>query len=1057
MRNSIKWMAGNHVAANLLMLVFIIGGLIIGVTIKQEVFPEIELDTIRVSVSYPGAGPEEVEEGIVLKLEERLSGINGIEEIRSSAREGSASIRLDVLDGEDVDEVLADVKAEVDRLNTLPEDAEEPTVSKIAYRGEVISVVVYGDVSERSLREHVEAVQDEILDLPGITQVDLAGVRPYEIAIEVPEETLRAYGLTLQRISERIRAASLDLPAGSVKTAGGEILIRTKEKRYLGHEYSDITIIENPDGTEIKLGDIASVNDSFEDVDLFSKFDGKPSAMLTVFRVADQKPSEISRTVKEYVNRKSAQLPDSVQIATWNDRDEIFTSRKQLLLKNALIGLTLVLITLGLFLQVRLALWVMLGLPISFLGAMIFMPTLGVSINMISLFAFILVLGIVVDDAIVVGESVFEHRKRGKTYLQAAVDGTLEVAGPVIFAILSTVAAFMPLLYVSGNMGKFIRAVPLIVIPVLVVSLVECLYILPSHLTLGRQRADSERKRTVFVRGREWFNEWLDKFIKGPYSRSLGFCLDNRPFAIAVSIAVLFISVGIVGGGIIKFHFMPKVESDVISAALEMPAGTRVEETDRALEYIVGKGLETIREVDAEIGDGTSVMRNVFSMVGSRLSRRHSNGVSTSGSNMAAIIMYLTPGEERDITASQITSRWRKKLGEIPGVEALTFRSNLMDFGANIDVRLSHRDNNLLDRAAEDLKMTIAKYPGVDNVEDSFSSGKRELTLRLRPEARTLGITEAELARQVRGAFHGVEALRLQRGRNEVRVIVRYPGEDRKTLANLETMYIRTQSGEGVPFSVAADIEESVGPTVIRRTDRKRVINVTADVNAKVANAEEINADLKKKALTTMKTDYPGLGVEFEGEESERKKSMESMKRGFKMALFAIFVMLAIPFRSYSQPLVIMVAIPFGIVGAILGHLIMGYKIGYSLSMLSMFGIVALSGVVVNDSLLLIDHINRKREEGMELNNAVIVSGQRRFRPIMLTSLTTFFGLAPMMLETSMQARFLIPMAISLAFGILFATIITLLLVPTLYTVLESAKLRLGFRPEKLRGLMEEQ
>lgn len=1052
MRKSIKWMAGNHVAANLLMMVFIIGGLIIGFTIKQEVFPEIALDMIRVSVSYPGAGPEEVEEGIILKLEERLSGISGIEEIRSRAREGRASVTLEVLDGEDVDEVLADVKAEVDRLTSLPGEAEKPAVSKIAFRGEVISVVVYGDVSERSLREYVETVQDEILDLPGITQVDVKGVRPYEIAIEVSEETLRAYGLTLQRIAERIRVASLDLPAGSMKTAGGEILIRTKEKRYLGHEYANITVIENPDGTEIKLGNIATVSDAFEDVDMFSHFDGKPSAMLTVYRVADQKPNDISRAVKEYVKLKSDLLPDSVRIATWNDRDELFTSRKQLLLRNAFLGLTLVLITLGLFLQVRLALWVMLGLPISFLGAMIFMPAIGVSINMISLFAFILVLGIVVDDAIIVGESIFEHRKMGKTYLQAAIDGTLEVAGPVIFAILSTVAAFVPLMYVSGNMGKFIKAIPLIVIPVLAVSLIECLYILPAHLTLGRQQRDSERKRTAFVRGRERFNDWLDRFIKGRYSRALGFCLDNRPIAIAVAIAVLLTSFGIVGGGIIKFRFMPRVESDVISASLEMPAGTMVDETDRALKYVVEKGVDTIREIDAETGDDTSVMRNVFSMVGSRLSRRHSNGVSTSGSNMAAIIMYLTPGEDRDITASEITARWRKSLGELPGVEALTFRTNMMDFGANIDVRLSHRDTDLLDNAAEALKKTIGMYPGVNNIEDSFSTGKRELTLRLRPEARTLGITEAELARQVRGAFHGVEALRLQRGRNEVRVIVRYPGEDRKTLANLENMYIRTPSGVGVPFSVAADIEESVGPTVIRRTDRKRVINVTADVDAKVANAEEINADLKEKTLTGLMVDYPGLGVQFEGEERQRTKSMNSMMRGFGMALFAIFIMLAIPFRSYSQPLVIMAAIPFGIIGGILGHLIMGYN----LSMLSMFGFVALSGVVVNDSLLLIDHINRKRAEGMELHEAVIASGRRRFRPILLTSLTTFFGLAPMMLETSMQARFLIPMAISLAFGILFATVITLLLVPTLYTSLESVKLRLGFKPERLTGLMEE-
>jgi len=548
---------------------------------------------------------------------------------------------------------------------------------------------------------------------------------------------------------------------------------------------------------------------------------------------------------------------------------------------------------------------------------------------------------------------------------------------------------------------------------------------------------------------REKFASKLKSFIEGPYSKLLELCLKNRAVTIAIAIAVLMISFGLVGGGIMKFHFMPAVEGDIIFAHLQLPVGTTADETGRVSDFIAQKGMEAVGEFEASGSE--KVFRSMFVLDGMKLDARHMDAASWGG-NFATLFLFLTPSEDREVVASAISARWRELVGEVPGVEALTFKSNLMDFGASISVRLSHRDFDMLQSATGVLKAELAKYPGVINIEDSYSQGKRELNLKLKPEARTLGITEADLASQVRSAFYGAEALRVQRGRNEVKVMVRFPEEDRKALATLENMYIRTPGGQGVPLSVAAEVEEGKGYSVIIRNDRKRVVNITADVEASVANAEEINRELKEKVVPMLSNDYPGLSGDFEGEDKERRESMGSMMKGYSMAMFVIFAMLAIPFRSYSQPLVIMAAIPFGIVGGIAGHLIMGY----SLSIMSMFGIVALSGVVVNDSLLLIDHINRMRHHGMDLMEAVMVSGRRRFRPILLTSLTTFFGLSPMILENSLQAKFLIPMAISLAFGVLFATGITLLLIPTLYVVLERLKQRMGMKAYGVVGFMEE-
>ncbi len=1044
MNAAISWMAKNHVAANLLMLLFVIGGLVMGGSIKQEVFPEINLDRIKISVAYPGAGPEETEEGIVLKIEENISGIDGIKEVKSVASEGLGAVTAVIDTGEDSDRIMDDIKSEVGRITTFPEDAEKPIITKLLTRNEVISLVVYGDVSEKTLRQQAESIRDELLELKEITQAELNGVRPYEISIEISEENLRRYSLTLEGVAQLVKRSSLDLPGGTIKSEGGEILIRTKERRYLGTEYGEIDIVVNPDGGMVKLKDIAAIKDSFAETDTFATFAGMPAAMVAIFRVGDQKPTEISTLVVDYVEQKRKILPESIQLSTWNDSSELFDSRLNLLLRNASLGLVLVFIILSIFLQMRLAIWVMLGIPISFLGALLLMPSMGVSINMISLFAFIMALGVVVDDAIVVGENIFEHRQRGKSHLQAAIDGAREVAVPVTFSILTSVAAFMPLLYVVGTLGKFIMVIPLVVISILLISLVESLFVLPAHLSIGKPNKGLADKEEPKKRRRDVFSKLLQRFINGPYRKLLLLSINYRYVNIAIAIATLFLSIGLMKGGIVKFRFMPVVDGDLVKVSLEMPRGTLAEETARINRYVLEKGEEVVKHFDKDRSPGDTILRHFYSIVGGTIAGGGPRGGdSSSGAHLTDIAMLLIPSDQRGLEAEAVANYWRKAVGEIPGVDHISFTSNLMHMGANIDVKFAHENYDSLVKATERLKQNLGEYPGVYDIVDTYPLGKKELKIRLKPEARTLGITQNDIARQLRGAFYGAEALRLQRGRNEVKVMVRYPEETRRSQYGFDNMYIRTPAGGEIPLHNAAYVEEGRGFSVINRTDQKRVINVSASVNNKIANAEDVLAELKKNILGELVADYPGLTYDLEGEDKERRESLGSMKKGFMLALFVMYALLAIPFRSYSQPLLIMIAIPFGVVGAVLGHWIMGFD----MSMLSIFGIVALSGVVVNDSLLLIDRVNQSRRQGVKLKDAVQQAGLRRFRPILLTSLTTFFGLMPMITEKSVQAQFLIPMAISLAFGIMFATVITLLLIPSTYLVLEDIRRLFKFKP----------
>jgi multidrug efflux pump subunit AcrB len=854
-------------------------------------------------------------------------------------------------------------------------------------------------------------------------------------------------------VANAIRRSSLDLPGGAVKTEGGEILLRTKGQRYRGPEFERIVVLSRPDGTRLTVGDIATVVDGFEDSDTASRFDGKPAALIQVYRVGDEGALDVAAATKRYLAEDlGPRLPAGVHASTWDDDSIILRQRIGLLLRNARLGLVLVFLCLAVFLNLRLAFWTTMGIPISFLGGLWLIPQLGVTVNMISLFAFIVVLGIVVDDAIVVGENIYEYLERGMRPMDAAVRGVREMAMPVVFAVLTTVAAFAPLLFVSGNMGKVMRQIPIVVISVLLMSLVEALLILPAHLS-GRTSPIGRALRPVTgaldgVQGR--VQRGLQWVIDGPYRGTLELALEWRYATVALALAVLLVVGGMIAGGFVKFTFMPKIDADNMVAKLTMPQGTPVEQTQAVLARLEAAVFQLADEVDAGRPEGApSILRHISSVVGEQPSGRGHGPVTSSGSggsNIGEVNVELLGSESRDTSSSALVSRWRELVGEVPGAVALTYSASLFSSGDAISVQLAHRDFLTLLRAVERLQANLSEYPGTEDIADSFLPGKQELKLDLTPEGRSAGLTLSDLARQVRAGFYGEEVQRVQRGRDDIRVMVRYPEEERRSLGDIEQMRVRLPDGSEVPFSTVATVDAGRGYAVINRTDRRRVVTVSADVDESVANANEINADLRRNVLPRLTHEFPGLAFDFEGSQREQSESLGSLATNFVVAQLAIFALLAIPFRSYAQPLIIMSAIPFGLIGAVGGHIVMGLD----LTLLSLFGMVALTGVVVNDSLIMIDLINRERADGTALDQAIRDSGMRRFRPILLTTATTFLGLSPMILETSLQARFLIPMAVSLGFGIVFATAITLILVPTLYRVLEDLRGVLGLADDEV-------
>ena len=1030
MKKIIGWFIDNHVSANLMMLFVLAAGIITVMTMKVEVFPDVTPDKIAITVVDTGASPAEIEESIVNRIEERISGLEGIDEINSTAREGLATIIVDVMKGWNKSKLLDDIKTEVDSITSLPDEAEKPVIRELTRSTQVIFIAVYGDAQERTIKHVAENIKDDITSIEGVSLATLYGVRTEEIHIDIPEENLRRYRLSLPQVASIIRASATDLPAGSIKTKSEEILIRSKGRRYHADEYRDIPIITDPDGSVVALGDIAELREGFEDTDIYARFNGKPAAIIQVYRVGEQNALDVAKKVKTYIDGIRPGLPKGLDIDTFSDMSSILKSRINLLLKNMTFGMILVVITLGVFLNWRLAGWISLGIPIAFATGLWLLPSFGVSINMVSLFAFIMVLGIVVDDAIVIGENVFRLRQRGVEAKEASVEGTYNVAKAVVFSVLTTIAAFWPLLMASGVMGRIMRNIPIVVILVLSGSLLEALLILPVHLARTKVRPEYAKKKV---------DRLVSRFIDGPYARFIGFSLRWRYVTFAVFITVAFITIGAWKGGVLKFTFFPEVEGDVMTCNLTMPAGTSAEHTAEVANRIEKAARIALKKEDLERPEGSEpLFKYSVSLIGVQMpGHGPRGGEAMVGSNLAQIMVQLLEGEKRGpISADTLASLWRKQTGLVPEAENISFTSEIFSAGMPIDIDLSMKDNNKLVSAVDALKEELSKYPGVFDINDSFVPGKEEMRLRLKPSGKALGLSLGDIALQVRGAFYGSEALRIQRGKDEVKVLVRYPDKERQTVTSIEDMRVHTRSGLEIPFKEVADVKTERGYTTIRHHDLMRIIEVYADVDESIANANELRHILMSKIMPRLKDKYPDLRYTMAGEGKEQKESMVDVVKGMILAFFLIYVLLAVPFNSFTQPFIIMMAIPFGIVGAFWGHMIMGYN----LSILSVFGIVGLAGVVVNDALVLTSEINKNMQRGTDMHEAIVSGGKIRFRAVILTTLTTFFGLTPMITERSLQARFLVPMAISLGFGVLFSTFITLILVPCMYAMLEDLK-----------------
>jgi len=1029
----VAWMAGNSVASNILMLVLLAGGVMGVLRIKQEFIPDFDLDVVRITVPYPGASPEEVEQAIVLVVEEAVRSLDGVDEVRSSSREGRGTVNVELLLGADNQRVTQEIKQEVDRIVSFPEESEEPQVVLVTRRRRVLTLVLYGDQNEHVLRELAEQTRNALLALPDITQVELGAVRPVEISIEVSQENLRKYNLTLDQVAQQVRRASVELPGGGMKTRGGEILMRMTDRRDYGHEFADIPIVSTADGSQVLLGDIADVVDGFADIDNFATYNGKPAVILDVYRVGDQTPISVSDAVRKYMAGASGALPPGVGMAIPRDMSDIYRQRMDLLIRNGRIGLVLVLVLLAVFLEARLAFWVTMGIPISFLGAFLILPAVGVSLNMVSMFAFIIALGIVVDDAIVVGENVYRYHQQGVPFLAAAMRGAREVALPVTFSILTNIVTFMPLFFIPGTMGKIFWSIPAVVVLVFTISLIECMFVLPAHLGHHRDR----RRRGIggaIHRAQRAFSDWFSRTIRTVYGPFLKVVLRHRYLMVSSGLAVLATIVGYVFSGRMGMTTFPKIESDRAVATAVLPYGTSVEVTKQVRDRL----LRAAEQVVDDNGNDKLTL-GIFAQVGVSSGGSGPMGAAAGGSggHITEITMYLTRPENRPMSTAEVVRLWRKKVGQIAGVESLVFASDRggPGSGAAMTIELSHHNVAVLDRAGAELADSLERFPEVKDIDDGYSPGKQQFDFKLRPEGRSLGLTSMEVARQVRSCYYGAEAFRQQRGRNEVKVMVRLPKRQRVNEYSLEEMLLRAPSGIEAPLGEVVYMSRNRAYTTIDRRDGQRTVSVTADVERR-SQAGQVLAALRKNKLPELVAKYPGLSWEFRGRQEDMKESLSSLKSGFILAVIGIYVLLAIPFRSYVQPAIIMVSIPFGIVGAVFGHIVMGY----SLSVMSMMGIVALSGVVVNDALILIEFANRRRRDGLTPHDAVHEAGIRRFRPIMLTTLTTFGGLAPMIFETSRQARFLIPMALSLGYGILGATVISLLLVPSLFLIAEDVR-----------------
>ncbi|MGK0500522.1 MAG: multidrug efflux pump subunit AcrB [Oceanicoccus sp.] len=1027
----IAWFANNPVAANLLMvLIFVVGGYS-ALNIQRTIQPELEPNIITINMAYPGAAPQEVEQGLVLKIEEALKDIEAIKKVESTASESMASVVVTTYEDYEVLEVMDEVKSAVDGINSFPGDAEKPVIKQLNIRDHAVNLQIYGNLDEATMKAFTEDVKNELLQDPDIAYATIFGARDFEITVEVPEDQLHKYNLTLEKVADAIRNSSINLPGGAVKTKTGEIMLRTKGQAYRQQDFEQVVLISNPDGTRLTLADIATINDGFIEEKGFSLFNNTFSMSITVYAVGNQDAIEVSRAAKRYVEEKRKSLPPGIEIDYWADITYYLEGRLDMMLKNLTIGALLVFIVLALFLEIKLAFWVMAGLPVCFLGAFMFLPVepIATSLNMLSLFGFILILGIVVDDAIIIGESAYTTIEEKGQSVDSVIEGALRVATPATFGVLTTIVAFMPTLFTSGIFSPFPEALGWVVILCLVFSLIESKWILPAHL--AHSSTNHWAVWDKINRIPKSNNVRLNRFVQNRYMPLLKKCVRNRYSTIASFIAILILVGGLIAGGVVRYVLVPALPGDFLRTDLEMVEGTPEEQTLEAHQKIITALYKMDDEYKSDNNVETGLVNHIFSW-----------GYD---SRFTSSMMELTKSEDRNLDSNQIAARWRELVGDIAGAKVLSI-SNMEGMGGPaVAFKLIGADLDQLKLAGAELAEQLATYNGIYDIRNSSTAVQDEIVLSIKPGAEALGLTLTDLGIQVRHAFYGAEAQRIQRGNNEVKVMVRYPISERENIANLENMYIRTPQGDELPFSSVASIEIAPGYSKTTRINNQRAIKVSAELDKAIAAPSEVVDDIKLNFFPDLINRYPGISYSLDGESEESAKLFSSLFTGFAVALLGIYALLAIPLKSYLQPLIIMGVIPFGVIGAIVGHII----IDIPFDMMSFFGIIALSGVVVNDSLIMVDFINRSTAQGVDKTTAVMQSGAKRFRAILITSLTTFFGLLPMLLENSLQAQQVIPMAVSLSFGIVFATVITLLLVPCLYMMLQDLDKLLAGRREQ--------
>lgn len=1127
MKSFIRWTIKNTPAMNTMMLGIMVVGVICLVQMRRELFPVFDIEYITISVPYPGASPEEVEEGICQKIEESIRSLDGIKKIASSAREGFGMVVAELNSGEpDVQKILNEIRSEIDRIPSFPQLAEDPEIKQLTLREPAIRLGVIGPDSDDpaadlKLREIAEQVREELLRLRDVTQVEMQSVKDYQIDIEIPENRLREYGLTLQRVADMVRRENIELPGGNLRTESQEILLRGKNKGLTGYEIEEIPLVTQKNGVVLTIGDLGRVRDEFDDSTLMTRVDGKPAIVIAVQKTTSEDLIKICEAVDKFVetiNKPGGfHLPEGYQIRTWDDISVYVRDRLDLLARNGFQGLILVLVMLGIFLERRLAFWVAMGLPIAFLGTFAVMLGTDQTLNMMSMFAFLTALGILVDDAIVVGENVYTHRQAGKGLIDSTVEGIHEVFPSVLASVTTTMIAFCPLLFVDGIMGKFIKPLPMAVITMLLFSLFEVLFILPCHLAHGHDHPNGKEGRLsriyreiqkprlvlawtivatllwgVFVyvaiskempremalpiamgsllvvllptvlfivrivfRGIRWFNNrfldqvnefsnrWLQRGIQKVYRPTLIYSLHHPTVVFAAAITMLLLTAGLYQAGIVKFNYFDKMDANRIYATITFPDGTPASVTIRATEELE----KSLRKVAAEHG---TPEKPIVNLIQRTVGQARGDGVvaSATGSHYGSVVAELVDPSERNVDSMTVVNKWRKASDKYPNAESLAFAIEAGGPpGKPIEFSLLARPEHMdeIEKATEECKAELKKYDGVFDIFDDSRPGKWEYQISVKDEAKAMGNTASDLAETVRASYYGQEVMRLQRGRHEVKLMVRYPRDERRSLSNFDDIRIRTtpsiqQMLQGNtktperPLAEMADIKVKRGYSEINRIDQARSITITSDFdknNPSGYTTQEVVAELKKDFLPKLHEKYPNIQIRWEGQQEQTAESIKGLIVGLVIAILAMFGLLTFEFRSYVQPLLILSIIPFGVIGAILGHLILGIN----LTILSLFGLVALTGVVVNDSIVLIDFMNLRVRSGLPLIESLVDAGCRRFRPVMLTSLTTVAGLSPIMFERSLQAQFIIPMAASLCFGLMFATLLILLLVPTVYLV----------------------